>query len=410
VTANQLAIWMYDTRVALVEEDRRRLRLRYTTEALEAHDLGTPLLSVALPLVPEAYPNAITRTFLDGLLPEGEPRRVLAEDLRLRADDTFGLIAALGRDCAGALVIQDAELPAPPRPNTLTSDPLSEEQLAELAANLRSAPLGIGDRVRISLAGMQEKLVLTRRPDGSWGRPVDGTPSTHILKPGIREFPDSVENEAFCMRLAAHLGLDVPPVEIITTSRGQKLLVVTRYDRLTHGDGGIERIHQEDFCQATGRPPLRKYEEDGGPSWREIANVIEGFEPPDLERLLGALVVHVLVANGDGHAKNLSLLHQPSGAMRLAPLYDVLSTLPYGDDRLAIYVDSVQKTVRVTGKRIVNEASGWGLARSRASSILADLLDRVPNAADHAAHETAGLPERFSKVVEAQLELVRSEM
>jgi serine/threonine-protein kinase HipA len=408
--ATQLALWMYDVRVAVVEQDRHRLRLRYTKEALDAHDLGTPLLSVALPLVPEAYPNAITRTFLDGLLPEGEPRRVLAEDLSLRADDTFGLIAALGRDCAGALVIQDAELPAPPRPTTLTSEPLTEEQLADLAANLRSAPLGIGDRVRISLAGMQEKLVLTRRLDGSWGRPIDGTPSTHILKPGIREFPDSIENEAFCMRLAAHLGLDVPPVNIIATSRGQKLLVVSRYDRVIQEDGGIERIHQEDFCQATGRPPTRKYEEDGGPSWREIANVLNSFEPPDLERLLGAMVIHVLVANGDGHAKNLSLLHKRSGSLRLAPLYDLLSTLPYGDDRLAIYVDSVQKTVRATGKRILNEANGWGLTRSRAGDILADLIEKVPNAADRAAEETAGLPERFRKVVETQLELVRSEM
>jgi len=408
--SRQLAVWMYDACVAVVEEDRHRLRLSYTKEALAAHDLGTPLLSVALPLVPEPFPNAITRSFLDGLLPEGEPRRVLAEDLSLRADDTFGLIAALGRDCAGALVIQDANLAAPPRPSSLTSDPLDGEQLADLAANLRSAPLGIGDRVRISLAGMQEKLVLTRRPDGTWGRPVDGTPSTHILKPGLREFPDSIENEAFCMRLAAHLGLEVPPVDVITTSRGQKLLVVTRYDRVIHEDGAIERIHQEDFCQATGRLPSRKYQEDGGPSWREIANVIAAFEPLDLERLLGAMLVHVLLANGDGHAKNLSLLHLPSGSLRLAPLYDLLSTLPYGDDRLALYVDSIQKTVRVTGMRIVNEASSWGLARSRAGGILADLLEKVPYAADRAADETAGLPERFRNVVETQLEQIRSEI
>ncbi len=405
----QLAIWLYDARVAVVEEERHRIRLRYTEEALDAHELGAPLLSVGLPLVPEAYPNAITRTFLDGLLPEGEPRRVLAEDLGLRAGDTFELIGALGRDCAGALVIQDADLPAPPLPSTLTSEPLTDDQVADLAANLRSAPLGIGDRVRISLAGMQEKLLLTRRPDGSWGRPVDGTPSTHILKPGIREFPDSIENEAFCMRLAAHLGLDVPPVTTITTSRGQKLLVVTRYDRVIHEDGGVERIHQEDFCQATRRSPLRKYEEDGGPSWREIASVIQVFQPLDLERLLQAMVVHVLIANGDGHAKNFSLLHQSSGALRLAPLYDLMSTLPYGDDRLALYIDSVQRTVRVTGKRILNEATRWGLARSQSAAIVAGLLDRVPEAANRAAEETAGLPDRYSQVVNTQLELLRSE-
>lgn len=408
--ARELAIWLYGSRVGVVEEERQRLRLRYTPEALEANELGTPLLSVALPLVPEAYANATTRAFLDGLLPEGEPRRTLAEDLKLRADDTFGLIAALGGDTAGALVIQAADLPAPPRPTTLTSEALSDAQLADLAANLRSAPLGIGKRVRISLAGMQEKLLLTLRPDRTWGRPVDGTPSTHILKPAIREYPDSVENEAFCMRLAARLGLEVPEVETITTSLGQKLLVVTRYDRIINEDGGVERVHQEDLCQATGRPPSRKYEEDGGPSWREVAGVVQAFDSEGLDALVRAMALHVLIGNGDGHAKNLSLLHLPSGKLQLAPLYDLLSTLSYGDDRLAMYVDSVQRTIRATGKRVVNEAASWGLSRSRATEILGDLLNRVPEAVTGAAEETPGIPEHFRKTVTDQSDILRSDL
>src|SRR5712691_3503076 len=172
----RLAIWLYGTKVAIVDEDRRRLRLTYTPEALVSFPAGTPLLSLKLPLTADRYPNGLTRNFLDGLLPEGDPRRAIAEDFGLRADDTFGLAEALGRDCAGALVIQPDDEPAPPPPTTLTAEPLSEDVLATLVDNLRNAPLGADRRVRISLAGVQEKLILTRMPDGTWGRPVGGTP------------------------------------------------------------------------------------------------------------------------------------------------------------------------------------------------------------------------------------------
>ncbi|HEX5309634.1 MAG TPA: HipA domain-containing protein [Solirubrobacteraceae bacterium] len=172
--------------------------------------------------------------------------------------------------CAGALVIQPDATPTPPPTTTSGAEPLTEDELSRLIANLREAPLGVDDRVRISLAGVQEKLLLTSLPGGNWGRPVDGIPSTHILKPEIRGYPQTVENEAFCMRLAMQLGL--PVADVTTTApAGWKLIVVTRYDRAVGKDGEVERIHQEDFCQATGTPPQKKHEEDGGPSLRKVA-------------------------------------------------------------------------------------------------------------------------------------------
>ena len=242
--ADPLAVWLYGVEVAIVERDsRRRLRLAYTHEALETFSLGTPLLSLRLPLTGDRYGNVPTRAFLDGLLPEGEPRRVLAEDLGLAADDTFGLIGALGRDCAGALVIQPYDQPAPAPASTAGVAPLTADDLTRLVANLRSAPLGIDRRVRLSLAGVQEKLLLARRPDGSWARPTGGAPSTHILKPEIGRYPRTVENEAFCMRVARHLGLPAAEVETLTTTGGHRLLVVARYDRHTGPDGAVERVH-----------------------------------------------------------------------------------------------------------------------------------------------------------------------
>lgn len=408
--AEALAIWLYGLRVAIVTRERARLRLSYTDAALRRYSLGTPLLSLRLPLTSERYTHGVVRPFLDGLLPEADARRAIAADFNLLASDTFGLIRALGRDCAGAVVVQPNDEQAPPPATTLAAAALTDIEIADLVANLRSAPLGVGTRVRISLAGVQEKLLLTRLPDGRWGRPVDGTPSTHILKPEIARFPNTVENEAFCMRMAKHLELPVADVET-TEVQGRRLIVIERYDRTVHPDGTVERIHQEDFCQAMGMLPEKKYEEDGGPSLRRIAEILQAAAGPDsLEALLRSLTINVLIGNGDAHGKNLSLLHVPSGALRLAPLYDLMSTLVYGDERLAMYIDNIHRTNRVTTDRMLNEAARWGLTRRRAAEIVADILDRVPAAVESAREETDGVPAGVLAIVESQLARLRGSL
>lgn len=404
--ADELAIWLDQRHIATVERGRKgRLRLYYTDAAHETFEGGTPVLSLDLPLTSERYPHARTRAFLDGLLPEGEPRRAIAEELNLLASDVFGLVAELGRDCAGALVIQPAEDPPPEAPSTSAAEPLSDDELAELIAHLRSAPLGVGRKVRLSLAGMQEKLLLTRMLDGRWGRPVDGAPSTHILKPEIERFANTVENEAFCMRLARHLGLDVANVETIAVD-DRPVLVVERYDRAVGADGSVGRVHQEDFCQALGFDPDDKYQEDGGPSLAAIARVLQDVaRNEDIESFLRALTLNVAIGNCDAHAKNFSLLHTESGALRLAPLYDLMSTRLYPvDDKLAMYVDSVQKADRVTSERIVEEAAGWGLRREIAERVVEDVLDRILDAVMSAAAETTGIPGELVELVQARTE------
>jgi len=408
--AGGLAIWLYGHQVAIVEKQRKdRLRLSYTEYALETYEGGTPLLSLAFPLTRDRYPNAATRAFLDGLLPEGEPRRAIAEDLDLPASDVFGLLAALGKDSAGALVIQPEDDPPPPPPTTLTAQPLTADDLAELIANLHRAPLGIDRNVRLSLAGVQEKLLLARMPDGTWGRPVQGTPSTHILKPEIEPFQNTVENELFCMTVAKNLGLSVATVEMIVVDE-RPVLVVERYDRVIDPDGTVHRIHQEDFCQALGLPPEKKYEQDAGPNLTRIARTLQDFaEPSAPETLLRALTLNVALGNCDAHAKNFSLLHTPTGALRLAPLYDLLSTRLYPlDDKLAMYVDSVQKADRVTAERIVNEAIRWGMTRGSAEEIVTDSLDRLPAAVLAAAEEIDALPPSLPELVSKRVNQLRS--
>ena len=402
--AEELTIWLYGDRVASVAELRKkRMRLVYTDQALAKYELGTPLLSIGLPLTDVYYPSAKTKTFLDGLLPEEEQRRAVAEELGLVATDTFGLIGRLGRDCAGAIIIQPASEPLKATSNTSTSLPLSDEQVSINIANLRSAPLGISNDVRISLAGVQEKLLLTRRTDGAWGGPIDGTPSTHIIKPEIRDYPNTVENEAFCMRLAHHLDIRTATVDT-TEYGGRKVLVVKRYDRIVNNSGDVERVHQEDFCQVMSIPPRQKYQQDGGPSLARIAGVLRDSGRPDsLRRLLQDTFVNALVGNGDAHGKNFSLLHHRNGSVELTPLYDVMSTLYYNDDKLAMYIDDVRRTSEVTRERLSNEARSWGMWADSIDVTLGELIDRVPAAVSMAAEETAGLPENILKIVESQL-------
>ncbi len=359
--AEALGVWLSGTMVAVISRKRRQLRLAYTEEALRQYPLGLPLLSIALPLTRVPYTHLPVRAFLDGLLPEGQPRQEIARDIGVRQDDTFGLIEALGRDCAGAIVILPANEPQPSVATTHTARRLTQTEIAELVANLPEAPLGVSGRVRISLAGVQEKLLLTRMPDGSWGQPVDGTPSTHILKPEIARYPGTVENEAFCMRVAKHLGLAVANVET-TEVGGRKLIVVERFDRVIAEDGSVERLHQEDFCQATAALQDQKYEEDGGPSLRKIAGILQTAASPDsTEALLRAVTLNLLLGNGDAHAKNFSILYAPTGAIRFAPLYDLMSTLFYGDERLAMFIDNVHRTNLVTAGRLTQRGSELGL-------------------------------------------------
>jgi serine/threonine-protein kinase HipA len=127
-----------------------------------------------------------------------------------------------------------------------------------------------------------------------------------------------------------------------------------------------------------------------------------------LEALLRAVVLNVLIGNEDAHAKNFSLLHHPSGALGLAPLYDLMSTLYYGDERLAMYIDSVQRTRLVTADRILSEAARWGLTRRRASQIIADIIDRTPDAVALAIAETPSLPAEIPAIIDGQLAQVRS--
>ena len=389
--ADRLVAWLDDTPVALLIRGAEfRLRLEWCPEGIERWGLGSPALSVGLPIGAPIGPRDMRGLdFFENMLPEGPALERMAALAGVRPADTYGMLAAFGRDCAGAIMV----LPDGNRPGGNADSgysPMTPGDLQRVIGALDVAPLGAAPErgFRPSLAGFQRKALLGRADDGTWQLPSGDAPSTWILKP---DGPHAMAaNEATCLRLAAACGLPVPEAELLDVA-GLPLLAVKRYDRRDTPAGGIPvRVHQEDGCQATARPPGLKYEEQGGPALRDLADVIRNFgDPRDVASLLRRTTFNMAVGNADAHAKNFSVLHESDGpAARLAPLYDVLSTIAFeptdsagrpmrADTHLGQRVGRQADIRKVTAASLIDEAVSWGIRRRTASAMVTETLDQV---------------------------------
>jgi len=321
-----LDVHCFGERAGVLVDERDGLRFTYDPTWVAA---ARPPLSQSLPLDREPAP-AVVQAYFGGLLPEGEPRRLLARRLGVSERNDFALLAAIGGDCAGAITLAPPGISAAER--TPDIDWLDDARLAELIATLPDHPMLAGEdgEVRLSLAGAQDKLPVVQASDGRIGITSGRTPSTHILKMPIARFDGTVVNEAFCLLFGSRIG--VPTVPARPRRAGDHAyLLVERYDRVLQPDGSHVRLHQEDFCQALGIPSERKYEVEGGPSLADcFALVRQATTVPaaHLLVLLDAVALNFLVGNHDAHGKNFSLLRSPDQT-GLAPFYDVLSTVAY---------------------------------------------------------------------------------
>ncbi len=297
-------------------------------------------VSLSLLLRDAPYLGAPVIAVFDNLLPDNPGiRQRLAEKTGADGTDAYSMLAAVGRDCAGALqFLPDGVDPG--KAGEVKGRKISEHDIEGIIANLGTSPLGAGadKEFRISIAGAHEKtaLLLWRK---AWMIPHGSTPTTHIFKPAIGKLPNgidlstSVENEFLCMKLCKAFGLPTADCEIATYGV-KKVLVVERFDRRRTRDQRLLRVPQEDFCQALSFPSTLKYESDGGPGLTKILNALRGSDDPqsDQQQFLLSQVVFWLLAATDGHAKNFSLHISPGGRFRLSPLYDVLSAQPAFDD------------------------------------------------------------------------------
>lgn len=265
--------------------------------------------------------------WLANLLPETHLAEI-GQRLKVSPQDIVGLLSHIGRDTAGALSIGE------PRRLGVNLQPVPGAAALERILNeLPSKPFLVGERgVSMSLAGVQEKLPVFVAESAGIFIPVDGTPSTHILKPDTKRLAGSVENEAFCLALARACSIEAAEATIGVAGK-RRYLLVKRYDRFTDPQGEVRRLHQEDLCQLTGHFPSQKYERTSTGSGVTLGMMFDAISdlisPAERLRLLDAVIFNVLICNSDSHAKNYSILIGADGSARMAPLYDLMCAAVY---------------------------------------------------------------------------------
>ncbi len=280
-------------------------------------------ISTTMPLRPGRFDAETFLPWAANLLPESEQLRMVGRFLGMASGDVIGLLSAIGRDTAGALSIGKPGGTS----SVLWRALATPEDIERVIEELPRKPFLVGDEgVSMSLAGVQSKLAVALDPAGHVCIPLEGSPSTHILKPDSERFPGGVQNEAFCLALAKRLGIPVP--EVTTGEAGRRtFLLVKRYDR-RESNGRWRRLHQEDFCQALGKPPSAKYESNqtglDGPALVDMFELTRRLMPPNnILQLLDMVIFNVIACNTDAHAKNYSIMISATN-VALAPLYDVM--------------------------------------------------------------------------------------
>jgi serine/threonine-protein kinase HipA len=397
MTNPRLLACLNGTPMGTVERDRAG-RLRFAYDDAWRRRPDAIALSLSMPLIRSEHPHAAIDAFLWGLLPDNEQTLGRwGRQFQVSARNAFGLLAHIGEDCAGAV-----QFIPPDRLASIQRDArediawLNERDIGERLRLLRhdpSATRRAEDHGQFSLAGAQPKTALLWR-DGRWGVPSGRVPTTHILKPPTDAFDGHTENEHLCLSLARTLGLPVAHSQVHRFD-GEPAIVVERFDRTTW-QGQLLRVHQEDICQALGIVPTRKYQSDGGPGPMVIAELLRTHSSAaseDVQRFVDALAFNWLIAGTDAHAKNYSLLLGSHGRIRLAPLYDLSSALPYPElrqDKLTMAM-KIGNTYRL---RDIRRHHWEKLARELRLPVEA-MLDRVVKMAgalpDHAQDVARGM-------------------
>jgi serine/threonine-protein kinase HipA len=375
-------------------------------------------VSVSLPLREDRYIGDPVLAVFENLLPDNDDiKRRVAERSQAGGADAYHLLAAIGRDCVGALQFLPEGVD-PGKAGAIDARVVTDKEIADTVSNLARNPLGIGadQEFRISLAGAQEKTALLYWKD-QWHVPHGTTATTHIIKPQIGTLPNginltnSVENEHFCLALVGALGLPVAKSEIIDFA-GKRVLAIQRFDRSWTSDGRLLRLPQEDCCQALSVAPSRKYESDGGPGILKIADFLKGSDTPDTDQRIffKAQIVFWLLGATDGHAKNFSIRLAPGGRFSLTPLYDIISTQPSFDAgqitqnqmklAMAIGTNRHYAVHTVVGRHFVQTAKSAGLPDKMAAEVTTELADIAEKSIDDAL---SALPKGFPEKIAASI-------
>ena len=310
-------------------------KFRFTYEPGWLGNGDAPAISLSLPRRSKPFSWRECSPYFIGLLPEGGQLKALERCLHVSVGNDFSFLAELGGEVAGALQFLPPRATPVPAEGPWNPTPLDQDGLLRMLGTLGYVPMlaGVGG-LRSALAGAQSKVPVLLI-DGAVALPLPEQPTTHILKPSIPWFAATTENEAYAMRLAAAVGLEVAPVDprVISVAEGevQTFLLVERYDRKVVPARGVHRLHQEDFCQALGIFSEFKYQAHGGPSFEQCFEVLRRVSvrpEEDVLKLLDTAIFNAVLGNADAHGKNFSILYGEAGPT-LAPLYDLFCTVFY---------------------------------------------------------------------------------
>lgn len=368
-------------------------------------------ISLSLPLQFAPFRGAAVNAVFDNLLPDSPAvRKQVAQKTGARGADTYSLLEEIGRDCIGAMQFLPDGLDIDVS-GAIKAEDISDAGIENILANLARAPLGVDpdEGIRISIAGAQEKTALLFH-EGRWKRPVGATPTTHILKPQLGRIPTasgeidlshSVDNEHYCLALMRAFGLETAKTEIATFGE-RRVLVVERFDRAWRTDGRLLRLPQEDMCQALSVPSSQKYQDHGGPGFRDILDRLQEADDPARDRaaFFRSQILFWLTGATDGHAKNFSLFLRPGGRFELTPFYDVLTAqpafdakqIPHKSFRLAMSAGNSPhyRIDDLLGRHFVQSGKAAGLGPTLMRTVVDEIRAEAETAPDRALKDMPG--------------------
>lgn len=365
------AVYKGDELAGAIERDGDATTFRYV-EGYAGRAVATRLPRSSGPVV---RTGGALHPFFAGLLPEGLRLLALTARVKTSADDMLSLLLAVGRDCIGDVRVLPAGAdPVDPPPRRPMGPAWSELDFTDLLGQ---------EQIDIALPGVQEKV-----SDQMISIPVGASDGSFILKLNPPRYPRLVENEAFFLAVARHAGLEAADAEVVTDRNGERGLWVRRFDR-RRVRRRLVRLEQEDACQFCGQYPSEKYRLSINEITAELVELVDS--PPaavlDLVRLVA---FSYAIANGDLHAKNISILRR-GDVVGLAPAYDVLSDLPYSSsDHMALPLDGRDRNL--TRSTFVGFARRFAVPARAVERALDRICDVLPGAAERL--EEIGLDER----------------
>lgn len=395
MTVRTLQVLINGTLVGTLRDENNIWSFQYASTWLESP--GAFPLAPSLPLATEWQVDGASvrpvQWFFDNLLPEEMMRQVLAKEVEVESTDAFGMLARMGMESAGALVLQAEGAPQPEK----GSQPLTWGDLSERIRNLPRASLNKDAPKRMSLAGAQHKMVVLFDPArNELSEPLKGSPSTHILKPNstAEGYPHSVINETFTMMLAERMGLVVPKVHHLYVP--EPAFIITRFDR-TPGPDEPARVHALDGIQMLNEPAFNKYTSATLPKLKDLIGQCRNKAVARMA-VYRWIIFNTMVGNSDSHLKNISFLVDQDGK-RVAPFYDLLCTAVYhtrvysdGDavwprEKLASPVAGAEFFEDVTYEKLIYTGIELGLNKATATREVGKIVSRLGDAAEDIANK-----------------------